>query len=239
MAYVNLSRGYKGGGFSVGVFDAFDPETVNAFEAGLKSRFWDQRAQFNAAVFYNDYEDLQVNYLEFTSFVTDNAAEATIQGIELEGTLIPTDNLTLSAMVTWLDAKFDSYQFTPDIDLSGDTVNRAPEYTMALSAQYDWPLGDAGTLTARTDYYWQDDVYYIVQNIPRHRESAFSTTDVRLMWTSNDERWIIDAFGKNITNEDNVRGIAVNEGQSIGDTTDVSYFPPRTYGVRVGWRLER
>jgi iron complex outermembrane receptor protein len=203
----------------------------------LKSQLWDKRAQVNVAAFYNDYQDLQVNFLLFTSFTTDNAAEATIQGIEVESLFLPVDNLSVGVNLTWLDAEFDRYQFSETVELGGETLNRAPEFTVALSAQYDWPLGNAGMVSARADYYWQDDVYYRVQNIPRHREDAFSTTDLRLIWTSGDERWTVDAFAKNVTNEDNLRGLTVSDGLSTGNNSFVSYFPPRTYGVRVGWRL--
>ena len=236
MAYATYSRGYKGGGYSIGQFDVFDPETVDAFEVGYKSQWLNQRAQLNVAVFYNDYQDLQVNFLEFTSFTTDNAAEATIQGIELEGTLLATENLTLSAMLTWLDAEFDDYQFTPTEDLSGTTLNRAPENTVGLSAQYEWPLANGSHLLARADYYWQDEVYYRVQNIDRHRESSFSTADIRFIWTSADDRWEVDVFGKNLGDEDNLRGLTVSDGLSTGNNSFESYYPPRTYGLRVGFR---
>ena len=74
MAYASYSHGYKGGGYSIGQFDRFEPETVDTVEIGLKSTFLDQRAQVNVSAFWNDYQDLQVNFLLFTSFTTDNAA---------------------------------------------------------------------------------------------------------------------------------------------------------------------
>ena len=236
MAYLSYSHGYKGGGFSIGQFDVFDPEIVDSFELGLKSRFLEDRAQVNVSAFYNDYQDLQVNFLLFTLFTTDNAAEATIQGIEVESTFIPVDNLQLNATVTWLDAEFDRYQFSPTVALDGDILNRAPEFTTALTAQYDWPLADGGAVMARVDFYWQDDVYYRVQNIDRHQGDAFHTLDLRLMWTGAGDRWVIDLFAKNVTDEDNQRGLTVSDGLSTGSNSFVTYYPPRTYGVRVGWR---
>ena len=172
----------------------------------------------------------------FTLFTTDNAAEATILGIEVESTFVPVDNLTLNANFTWLDAEFDDYQFTPAENLKNDTLNRAPEFTVALSAQYDW-ISDIGTITARADYYWQDEVFYRVQNVDRHREDSFSTADLALVWTSTDDRWVVDAFAKNIGDEDNQRGLTVSDGLSTGSNSFVTYYPPRTYGVRVGVRL--
>ena len=78
MAYLSYSHGYKGGGFSIGQFDVYDPEIVDSIELGLKSQFLEDRAQVNVSAFHNDYQDLQVNFLLFTLFTTDNAAEATI-----------------------------------------------------------------------------------------------------------------------------------------------------------------
>ena len=235
-SYLNFAHGYKGGGYSLGQFDSYNPEKVDSVELGVKSQFWANRAQVNVAVFYNDYKDLQVNFLQATSFTTDNAAQATIKGVELETVVIPVDHLSVGSNLTWLNAQFDDYQFTPTIDLSGDTLNRAPKYTASVFAQYDYSLGDRGLITARADYYWQDDVYYRVQNIARHRADAFFTADARLMWTSSDDKWVVDTFVKNMTDEDNLRNLTVNDGLSSGSATFDSYYPPRTYGVRVGWK---
>ncbi len=239
MAYTSYSRGYKGGGFSIGQFDTFDPETVDAYEIGIKSQFLDNRARVNVAAFYKDYKDLQVNFLEFTSFTTDNAADSTIKGIELEGTVLATDSLTLHAMATWLDATFDSYQFTPEISLDGERMNRAPKYSFGLGASQEWHLPGGSRLVARADYYWQDSVFYRVQNVPRHRGDSFHTADARLVWTSVDERWTVDAFVTNFTNQDNQRGLTVSDGLSTGNNSFISLYPPRQYGLRVGWQTGR
>lgn len=240
MVYGSYSHGYKGGGYSIGQFDEFEPETVDTFEVGIKSQLLDRRAQVNVSAFYNDYQNLQVNYLVGTVYQTYNAAEATIQGVEVESTLLVGTQLTLGANLTWLDAEFDKYIFDPGppvIDLAGDTLNRAPEYTVALSAQYDFALDRIGNFTARVDYYWQDDVYYRLQNIPRHKADAFDTLDLRLVWTSNDGHWAVDAFMKNAGDEDNQRSLTVNDGLSSGTASFVSYYPPKTYGLRIGYSL--
>jgi len=241
MTYASYSRGYKGGGFSMGQFDSYDPETVDAFELGLKSTLYEGRAQVNVAAFYYDYQDLQVNYLLFTSFTTDNAAEATIKGVEFEGTVLATDALTFYFNANWLNAEFEEYLFTVDppiVDLSGDTMNRAPETSANVGAQYDWALGESGSLSARVDYYWQDEMYLRVQNIPRHRVSSYDTLGARLTWRDASDQWLVEAFGDNLNNEDNLRGITVSDGLSTGTpNTFESYHPPRTYGVRVGYRI--
>ena len=238
MAYASYSHGYKGGGYSIGQFDEFDPETVDNFEVGIKSQFADGKAQVNVAAFYNDYQDLQVNYLLGTLYLTYNAAEATIKGVEIESTILVTDQFMIGANLTWLDAEFDEYIFDPgppEIDLAGDTLNRAPEYSASVSAQYDFSLEGIGNFTARADYYWQDDMYLRLQNIPRHKADALDTVDLRLVWTSLDDHWTVDAFMKNAQDQDNQRSLTVNDGLSSGTASFVSYYPPRTYGVRLGY----
>ena len=247
MIYGSVSRGYKGGGFSIGQFDSYDPEKENAFEIGAKTQFWNDRAQVNLSAFYSKYDDLQVNFLTVSSLQTDNAAKATIRGIELETQFIPISNLQLGANATVLDATYDKYLFqaptpvignalaSPGIDLKGDTLNRAPKSTVNLNAQYTFSLGENGVLTARVDFYHQDDVYFRVQNIDRHKQGAYHRINARLAWESIDGAWSGEAFIDNIENSDDLRNLFVSDGLSTGNNTFLSYLPPRTWGVRIGW----
>ena len=95
MAYMSYSTGYKSGGFtgSADTFNSdgtpgpgteFDDETADAFELGVKASLWDQRARLSAAIFYTEFEDLQVTSFQGTSFLVSNAAELTGQEVELD-----------------------------------------------------------------------------------------------------------------------------------------------------------
>ncbi len=237
MLYASFSRGYKGGGFSIGQFDTYDPEKEDAYEIGAKTQFWDNRAQVNLSAFYNKYDDLQVNFLTVSVLTTDNAAQATIEGIEVEALLLPLPDLQLGASLSLMKAEYDEYQFSPTLDLGGDKLNRAPEKTVGLFAQYDWSLGEAGNLTLRGDYRFQDEVYFRVQNIERHRQGAFDRINARVRWTSNDGAWSGEFFIDNLEDDDDLRNLFVSDGLSTGNNTFVSYHPPRTLGLRVGWHL--
>lgn len=236
MVYASFSRGYKGGGFSIGQFDTYDPEISDAYEIGLKSQFLDNRAQLNLAAFYNKYDDLQVNFLTVSVLTTDNAAQATIEGLEIEALFLPLDDLQIGGSVSFMNAEYDEYQFSPTVDLGGETLNRAPEKTAALFAQYDWNLGSLGNLTLRTDYRFQDEVYFRVQNVDRHRQGAYDRINARVQWTSADGTWTGELFLDNAEDDDDLRNLFVSDGLSTGNNTFVSYHPPRTYGLRFGWR---
>ena len=117
MIYASVSKGYKGGGFNTAAADfdgdfvgdavaGFNPETNQAFELGLKSRLMDDRMQFNAALFSNDYEDLQLLSATLGGILVENAAEADTQGVELEWSYLATENLILRANMAVLDSEF-------------------------------------------------------------------------------------------------------------------------------------
>ncbi len=150
MVYGKVSQSPKAGGQNLrgrseAGLEPFDPETATEYEIGFKSMLFDQRMRLNAAVFYDEYEDVQRQIVTgggATTRVT-NAAEATLYGAEVETTIILTEGLTVTAAVGYLDAEYD--EFT---DFSGDRSGQdwpAPDWTYSLATQYSVPvsMGDA------------------------------------------------------------------------------------------------
>ncbi len=62
----------------------FNPEYDKTYELGLKSQWFDHHLQANVAVFYSQYDGIQLNVQEGPSPVYQNAGDATIKGVELE-----------------------------------------------------------------------------------------------------------------------------------------------------------
>jgi len=117
MTYVTLSRSYKSGGFNPIAAESplldpaeggnpelaeFEPEYINAFETGLKSRLFSDTVQANIIYFFYDYEGLQVSKIVNQTSVNENF-DATIQGFEGEFIWLPDDRWRLTASVAWLD----------------------------------------------------------------------------------------------------------------------------------------
>ena len=132
MAYANYARGYKAGGFnSRGTVPEnvgpYEPETVTAYEVGAKTDLMDRRLRFNAAIFYNDFKDLQGAVTKQGALrpenVTINVAAAETYGLELEVILKPSRNFTINANFARLYAKYTD--FCADVD--GVFTNGAPE----------------------------------------------------------------------------------------------------------------
>lgn len=126
MLYFTWSQGFKSGGFDArsntaqmpsgtggflpaGSFE-FEDEEADSFEVGVKTTLFGGRAELNAAAFYTEYSDLQVSIFDGTlGFNVGNAAEATTQGLELDGRFLLTDNLVLLYSLALIDFEFDSF----------------------------------------------------------------------------------------------------------------------------------
>ncbi len=113
--YASYSTGFKSPGFSPDCFAAaacflgVEEEELTTYEIGLRTKFWDNRATFNATYFLNDYSDLQISgTLPNGGFSRANAGEARIQGVELEASFELVDGLNIYAHGSWLDAEYRS-----------------------------------------------------------------------------------------------------------------------------------
>ncbi len=114
MTYATVSRGYRSGSFnglliaSPALYGAsYEPEYNWSYEAGAKTEFWDRRAKANVAIYTQKISDLQESALRNGSNITENAAKATISGVETEFTIAPVRNVNLFANATYTDAKYN------------------------------------------------------------------------------------------------------------------------------------
>jgi|GEM_PF-279141 iron complex outermembrane receptor protein len=112
MVYGSYSRGYRAGTFNGLAYGSanqvyfVNPERVDAFEIGLKSRFWDNRAQFNVAAFIYNYKGQQGQVVDATATANLISLDGNLKGIEAELIVQPVDNLTLNASIGILDSSY-------------------------------------------------------------------------------------------------------------------------------------
>lgn len=116
MVYGTAATGFKAGGFNSFFFGAnpddvdFEDESALSFEIGVKTTILDGSAELNVAAFHTSYDNLQVAVFSGdTTFVVDNAASATAQGIELDSRWQVTDELLIAASAAYLDFQFDEF----------------------------------------------------------------------------------------------------------------------------------
>lgn len=247
LVYASATRGYQAGGYNIGASQpAYDPEYIWAYEAGVKSRFFRDKLQVNLSAFHYDYKNLITSHFRFNGSagftVLDNAGAAKVDGAELEVTAIPVPRLRLSGSVAYLHARYTEYEAVnsqtcpvPDpslpgcqpLDLSGNTLPRAPKWTLSGSASYDIPMGP-GVLTLTVEDYWQASrAQFSYFNFPLTSQGPYHRTNVRARYAVGD--WSIEAFGENLQNK---RRLNNTYGDSSVETYGL-YGAPRTYGVRA------
>ncbi len=115
MMYASYSRGYRAGTFNGLAYGSsaqvyfVDPEEVNAYEIGFKTRFFDNRLQINGALFYYDYMGQQGQVVDNTATANLISLDGKLKGLELDVQFAATDRLKLSASLGLLDSKYKGY----------------------------------------------------------------------------------------------------------------------------------
>ncbi|MEX2270810.1 MAG: TonB-dependent receptor [Vicinamibacterales bacterium] len=142
MLYVSGGGGYKAGGFnpaSPAGSEAYAEETALHVEGGVKSTWAAGRLTANAAVFFIDWDDLQLNVpnpLSPGQFFIANAGAAESKGVELELGLRPLDGVDVFGALGITRARFDEGSQAMGVDVAGHEVPNTPAYTASAGAQY-------------------------------------------------------------------------------------------------------
>ena len=261
MSYLSYSTGYKSGGFNStsDQFNAdntpgdgaeFGDETAAAWELGVKTSLWDQRARLSAAVFYTEIDDLQVSSFQGISFLVGNAAEMTSQGVEVDGQFAVTENLELGGAIAYLDNEYEDFPSasctiyqaaaTPSGEtctqnLKGESGAFAPEWSSNLYAQFEYPLGDNLLLNLRGDASYKDDYYTSADNDPNGLQDSFWKYNARISLSDQGGTWEVAAYGRNLTDEATTSfTIAAPLGAGIyGNGRE----EPRVYGMQARYNF--
>lgn len=242
LTYIKYSKGYKAGGFnnsisSTGSAVAFDPETLDAYELGLKSTLLDNTLRLNAAVFRMEYDDKQESaFVTGIGFVQTNAGEATSEGAEVEVEYVLTEDWSVYGSVGYVDATYDEYIIDEDENNNGNDLTRAPEWTANIGTQVEWQYTDNLRGMFRLDYSYQDESFTQANNDPFFMAEEQNIVNARLQVSDADRIWQATLWGRNLTDEDSINTI---DGPStfFFDTYHYSLIAPRTYGVELQYNF--
>ncbi len=155
MTYASWSRGFRSGGWNgrpgstPDTIGPYDPENVDSYELGFRSKFWENRAIFNVTVFQTDYKNKQedqitanpVNPASTITFVR-NAGAARFRGLEVEAQLKPTSDIHFFASGGYLNGKYLKFLDATGKDIRADRILRyAPKWNGSLGVDYTIPFG--------------------------------------------------------------------------------------------------
>ncbi len=264
MFYGSYARGYKGAGYNLdrvqtGVTpDAslfFPAETVDSWELGFKSTLFNRSLLFNATLFDQTFEDFQLNTFLGTAFVVESIPEVNSTGVDMDMLwFTPVDGLTLNGGLTYAETTYGDFtaadlvnpaRFGPLSLLPGNQMSFAPEWSVTGGMTYERSLG-AGlmgrfNLSAKytSEFNTGSDL------LPAKMQEAMTMVNGRIGIGSEDERWMLELWGQNLTDEEYyqvvfnapLQGTAFNSipYDPATDTQTYNAFlgAPRTWGVTL------
>ncbi len=242
LLYATYTEAFKSGVINTGsTSPPLDPETVDAFEVGLKGQNASGTLRYSVAAFFYDYQDMQISFVDETSTVsTVNAAEAENSGIELEVDGSLGNGFAFDFYLTYLNAEYQEF-FNGDYangfaitDLSGNTLPNAPESTAKLGLTWEGAVG-GGTLTVRGEAYYQDDVYFTEWNRKDAFQKSYEQFNASVDYSWNDQ-WLLSLWGRNLSDEEvmsnNIITAPLYDSLRVG-----AVLPPRTYGATVTYQF--
>ncbi|WP_374570298.1 TonB-dependent receptor [Phenylobacterium sp.] len=241
--YLKYATGYKSGGYSAGgLAPAFAPETSKMWELGLKGAYFDGRLEANLALFRTSYQNLQVNQVVGVLSQVTNAAAATINGAEIELVQHVTPEFRIAFDGGWLDARFDRF-ITEDsarpalgtLNLEGNRLPQAPEFTAGIGPVYSHVLGDGGELTLAARYDWKSRVYFSEFNLPLISQGASGRVNAYATYEAPGGRWRFGLYGRNLTDERTYATMVVGSAV-INSITNGTIQPRREVGVELHYR---
>ncbi len=236
---------------------SYDEEDVLAYEIGYKADTLDGRLRTNLSAYLYDYKDHQIAAVQPVSCgltpncvvgdipvnieTVQNIPEARSWGIELETTLAVTGNLTVGVMYSYMNTEVtedwiiskeqndlaDSFENIA-VNAKGFDLTRSPEHKYTVWANYNWPMGERGTLNFLTFYGYTGKQYQDVLNVKINEAPSFDRWDARITWDSPTKKYRVAAYINNIMDELGIISLetAPNFGRRAATTM------PRTWGVQ-------
>jgi iron complex outermembrane receptor protein len=232
--YASLGRGFKAGGFNAASptgQEAYGEEHTWSFEGGVKTTWAAGRVAANAAAFYIDWRDLQLNLPDPAvpaQFYIANVGGAASKGVELELSARPGRGLDLFGGFGYTHARFEQGTVLSGMNVSGNEIPNTPAYTATLGSQLSRAIARA-TVYGRMEVALHGAFHYDDANIAS--QEAYSLAHfragvrVRSVFT---EAWVRNAFDTHYIPVAFAYGTFAPSG-FVGESG-----APRTFGVTTG-----
>lgn len=280
MLYANLSRGYKAGGYDarsnaspsaeptpvnpnapggtnrqvlIGSFE-YEPEEATSFEFGTKMGILEGAGELNAAIFYTQFDDLQVSVFDGTlGFNVGNAATAVSYGLEMDGRLALSEHWLLSGGLSLLSFEYDDHLAgtcvqgqTPNApngvncDYSGKTGQYVSDVSGNILLAYENTITDDLLFRGNLDILFKSDYNPSPNLDERVEQDGYVQLNGRVSVSTLDGKWDVALVGENLTDE-----LILNYTQDVPSaytiTEAATHFgftaPRRTVTVQLAYRF--
>ena len=224
-----------------------DAEKITSGEIGFKSQFAGNRVRLSGAVFYYEIKDQQLSAIggAANNVILVNADKGTGKGFEIEGDFLPTDNLEFTLSYSYVDTELKDPNLTvrpcgsglctvtdpivtvgglPAAVVDGNPFPQAPKYVAYLTARYGIPIGN-GELFFYTDWAFQGETNFFLYEAKEFKSDNTYEGGARIGYSFNQGKYEVAVYGRNITDEENVKG-AIDFNNLTGFDNE-----PRVVGV--------
>ena len=238
--FLSVARGFNQGGFNLNLGLApdsknsnlyFDPEFLTNYEVGFNSQLFNEMMNIAAVIFYSDRDDQQVlisTQVDPTdpntfSFLTQNAAEGTNKGLELNIDMQLTESLDFFSRFGLLKTEINNWASRPDLE--GRAQAHAPEKSYSLGI--NWSITDRASLSI--DLVGKSSFYY--SDSHDNQSKSYSLTNINYDYLIG--HWTYSIWARNIFDEYySVRGFYFgNEAPDFKDTLYERHGDPRHIGL--------
>jgi iron complex outermembrane receptor protein len=245
-SYLSVGRGFKAGTYGFGnpgsIVNAttvptiaqaivVPSEEVTAYEVGMHGRFLDNRMTVSGAAFYYDYSNFQTTRLVETNVLAEAIDKASIKGLEGAIRIRPVPQYEISAQFELLNS--DIKKYTAEPSAVGKHLQNIPNYSYGVDVKRIFELS-AGTVSPLISYRRTGETYYDSLNNPETGQTPYGFLDASVIFDARNPGWKVTLWVKNIAN---TLAYSYKEVQAVpfGYPLWGGPFPPRTYGLRVGY----
>jgi iron complex outermembrane receptor protein len=227
-----------------------DAETILSYEVGFKANMGGNRVLINGAMFHYTIEDMQLTAIGGASNAVQlvNAAKGSGTGMDLDASFVITDNFVVTAGFSFVDTEIrdDTLVVPPcgsglctpldrpdgngNVFVNGNPFPGAPDNTLSLTARYSVPT-DSGEIFLFADYARQGNTNFFLYESAEYQTDGNQETGVRVGYIHGANEWEVAIFGRNITDEENMKGgIDFNNNTAFDNE-------PRIWGItfRKNW----
>lgn len=249
MAYFTAGQGYKSGGFTGQPVNAlsleFDDEKALTYEVGAKSEWLGGAARLNGALFYTDFENLQVSTFNGVAYVVENAASAQIYGFEYEGMLLTPYGFLLGLNGALTHAEYSEFNRAactaedtspPPCDLTGRRLRLVPDIKTTFTAGWQGQLfklpfvSHAGMTATYTS-----EIALATDLDPIDVRAAGMNYGLQLGIKSRDDTWHLTLFGDNVSGRQSLA--AAQDSPGFRGTHFGGTYLDATYEIELGYRF--
>lgn len=226
MNYLTYSRGVKSGGVNLGVTGervqpTFRPETVDSFELGLKSLWWDERLLFNVAAYHALVTDYQALTFDESSTILANprlnnllnVGKVSLTGVDLDLQLALPRQWEVRAGISYNRAITEDFTNAPDEDtlentrdLSGEPLANAPRWSGNVGVNKQWLLDGGYTAYLATDYHYRSRFNTTLERSRNAFVEGYGVAGARLGLQAK-AGWDASLWVRNVFNEDYIAAI--------------------------------